>query len=136
MGVDVTIAIEGASAWNEDHRLAKEVTEWLGMYRETKPGESFESASGEWSVTHHQDLDLLELNCMTRYYGPGYERGPWEQIYAAIRALAAMYPGQKVYYGGDSDDVDQLPEATPERLEEIWLHYIGPHGDDYRARWR
>lgn len=74
------------------------------------------------------------VGTMARYYGPGYERGDWPSIYGAIRVLQAAFPEAKVYYGGDSTD-DGL-ECTEELLAEVWEHFLGPHGDDYRARWR
>lgn len=134
MGVDVTIAVEGVREWDDEHHLSDDVARWLGMYREDRDAQGRES--GPWSVTYHADLDLLELNCLTRYYGPGYERGPWGAIYAALRCLTAIYPGKKIRYGGDSSAIEYLDEATPELLEAIWAHYLGPEGDGYHRRIR
>ena len=69
---------------------------------------------------------------MSRYYGPGYERGPWPDIYGAIRTLQAAFPEAKVFYGGDTSD-DGI-ECTGEYLAEIWEHFLGPHGNDYRSQ--
>jgi hypothetical protein len=72
------------------------------------------------------------VDTMARYYGPGYERGPWPDIYGGIRVLQAAFPEAKVFYGGDSTD-DGI-ECTDEYLAEIWEHFLGPHGNDYRSR--
>lgn len=76
------------------------------------------------------DRPRVEVATMARYYGPGYERGDWPTIYGAIRVLQAAFPEATVYYGGDSSD-DGV-ECTDEYLAEIWSHFLGPHGDDYR----
>ena len=72
----------------------------------------------------------VTVDTMSRYYGPGYERGPWPDIYGAIRVLQAAFPEAKVFYGGDTSD-DGI-ECTDEYLAEIWEHFLGPHGNDYR----
>lgn len=74
----------------------------------------------------------VTVDTMARYYGPGYERGPWPDIYGAIRTLQAAFPEAKVFYGGDTSD-DGI-ECTDEYLAEIWEHFLGPHGDDYRRQ--
>ena len=73
----------------------------------------------------------IEVSTGVRYYGPGYERGSWPQIYGAIAALRAALPNCKVFYGGDTTD-DGI-EATDEYLASIWRHWLGPHGDDYHG---
>lgn len=78
------------------------------------------------------DRPRVEVATLARYYGPGYERGYWPDIYGAIRVLQAAFPEAKVYYGGDSSDDGE--ECTDEFLAEIWEHFLGPHGDDYRER--
>ncbi len=65
-----------------------------------------------------------------RYYGQGYKRGDWPTIYGAIRTLQAAFPESRVFYGGDSTD-DGI-ECDEGYLTEIWMHFLGPHGDDYR----
>src|SRR5690349_3019641 len=76
----------------------------------------------------------VALSTMVRFYGEGYERGPWPNIYGAIRLLQTALPGCKVFYGGDSTD-DGI-ECTEEYLAEVWAHFLGPNGDDYRDRHR
>lgn len=84
---------------------------------------------------HVTDQDVTEprvrANVTSRYYGPGYERGDWPAIYGAIRLMQAAFPSATVYYGGDS--WDDAPECSEEHLAEIWAHFLGPEGDNYRA---
>lgn len=119
MGVDVQIGIEGAE-WLPDHPLAFRVLELLEVE------EYIDQLDNGW----------LEIGSAYRFYGPGYERGYWPQIYGALRALMAMYPDKRITYGGDGYDVDQNPDVTPERLDEIWAHWLGPDGDAYLRAWR
>jgi hypothetical protein len=79
--------------------------------------------------------DRIEVDCGgARYYGPGYERGPWPTIHADILLLRHALPQCTVHYGGDS--TDDCPEATDEVLSEVWEHFLGPRGDNYRNMWR
>lgn len=72
-----------------------------------------------------------------RWYGPGYERGNWPAIYTAIRKFQAAYPKAKIYYTDDHAGPDFPPyECTPEYLERLWQHYLGPNGDDYHQEGR
>lgn len=61
-----------------------------------------------------------------RYYGPGYERGPWPFIAAILIELMANEDVETVWYFGDSNDSDD--PFTQERLEQYTRHYI-EHGD-------
>lgn len=74
--------------------------------------------------------DRIEFQTLHRYYGPGYERGPWPVIHNYIVTLRAALPGCTVHYGGDSD-WGNSPEATDDYLAEIWQHYLGPDGFAY-----
>lgn len=128
MGVDVSITISGVTGWDESHRFADDIAQWLGMYRRDGLGSN---SKGPWVVEYHEGLGALELSCMTRYYGPDYERGSWPEIFAALVCLTAMYPGSTIRYGGDSSPVEELEKVTPDFLDEMWRHYLGPDGDAY-----
>lgn len=81
-----------------------------------------------------RDFPRVEVYTLSRYYGPGYERGHWPAIYGAILTLQAAFPSAPVYYGGDSTDDGEL--VTQEFLEAMWLHFLGPNGDSYHRRAR
>lgn len=69
---------------------------------------------------------------LDRFYGQHYERGNWPRIFGGIVTLQAAFPDAPVYYGSDSNDVGIL--CTNEYLGEIWQHFLGDHGVDYRKR--
>ncbi|WP_022886382.1 hypothetical protein [Glaciibacter superstes] len=79
------------------------------------------------------DPDRIDVDMNgARYYGPGYERGPWPEIHTAIIALVAALPGCTVHYGGDSDP--DAPEVDEDALAEMWAHWLSPRWDDYHGR--
>lgn len=80
----------------------------------------------------YADDGRIEVNTGHRYYGPGYERGPWHTISAAILCLRVALPNCQVFYGGDSSDDGLL--ADDDLLTEYWLHFLGPDGDAYHDR--
>lgn len=61
---------------------------------------------------------------LARYYGPHYERGPWEWL-SRILGFYRRHPIiEKVFYGGDCDDFGNYPEYDAARewqIFEIWL---------------
>jgi len=57
-----------------------------------------------------------------RYYGRGYERGPWPTIAAVLMTLHASPDVETVWYFGDSNDGDD--PFTPERVQELCAHYM------------
>ncbi|MCP5028568.1 MAG: hypothetical protein GY929_20010 [Actinomycetia bacterium] len=83
-------------------------------------------------ATYDQELaNRIKVNTPARFYGPGYERGHWPDIYNMIRCLQAALPGCTVHYGGDSED-DAL-EVTEEMLSETWGHWLSDDGLNYRG---
>jgi hypothetical protein len=76
--------------------------------------------------------ERVEFATLGRYYGVGYERGPWPQIYAAIRCMQTAFPDAQVFYGDDTGG-DCQP-VTDELLTKIWDHFLGPNGDANRRR--
>lgn len=57
-----------------------------------------------------------------RLYDHGYERGPWPQIAQRILELWGDEDVETVFYYGDNED--ELAELTPQRFNEINLHWI------------
>lgn len=54
----------------------------------------------------HQDGSgeyLVNVYLSTRYYGPGYERGPGLEIAVMLLYLAHEHPELEAYYGSDAD---------------------------------
>lgn len=90
----------------------------------------------DWDDLVRDECAPNRINFCTssRYYSPGYERGYWPDIYAALMVLGAAFPGCTIHYGGDHDD-DCL-EFTPEDAADMWAHWLGPNWDDYHERRR
>lgn len=133
MGVDVLLYAE-ATPTAQELEAARE------LFRRSPIADDYER-DGEvrWHCLEFEDetewsRPRVVANVTPRYYGPGYERGDWPSIYGAIRLLQAAFPTARVFYGGDTDDV--APEVTQERIVDLWAHYTGPHGNDYRERRR
>lgn len=77
----------------------------------------------------YADDGRVEWQTWHRYYGPGYERGPWAAIHNAIVCMRAALPECTIHYGGDVEP--DAPEVTDEMLAGTWAHYLGPNGDAY-----
>ena len=72
-----------------------------------------------------------EIDTGSRYYGPGYERGPWPKIAAVLMELLACEDVEKVWYGSDA--------STPQEIDadgvcEISRHYMANGQRPYRRR--
>lgn len=83
-------------------------------------------AVGEWALegaTH-------EVDQKWRYYSPGYERGPWPYIAAALMALHSCENVEAVWYFGDCSETDE--PFTPERVQEYSAHYMANGDRPYR----
>jgi hypothetical protein len=76
--------------------------------------------------------DVAIFQTVWRYWGPGYERGPWFDI-AGVLMTAMEMTKLETRYGSDSDDEPAI--MTPERLAEYWAHFVGPNGNDYRGKY-
>jgi hypothetical protein len=67
------------------------------------------------SATHEIDQNW-------RYYGPGYERGPWPIIAAVLMALHASHDVETVWYFGDCFGEDG--PFTPQQVLAFTAHYM------------
>lgn len=71
-----------------------------------------------------------EVDTLARYYGPGYERGPWAEICAALMLLHACPEVERVWYGGDN--ADEVPECPPARVVALSEHFMEHGNRPYR----
>lgn len=123
MGVDVNLYAEGEVT---DEELA--AAEALFSARSM-----LDHYDGSYlSRAKYSDVLRVERNTLSRFYGEGYERGPWPAIYGDILLMRAAFPNCTIHYGGDGSD--DCPEATDDYLADIWAHFVGPNGDAYRTR--
>ena len=73
-----------------------------------------------------------EIDQRFRYYGHGYERGPWPSIAAVLMALHAAPNVETVWYFGDCVDGDE--PFTRESVLEFSMHYMTVGDRPYRNR--
>jgi hypothetical protein len=73
-----------------------------------------------------------KVDQLWRYYGPGYERGPWPRIAAVLMALHASPDVETVWYFGDCCDGDE--PFTQHRVHELSAHYMAEGDRPYRGR--
>jgi hypothetical protein len=74
-----------------------------------------------------------EIDQCWRYYGPGYERGPWPSIAAVLMALHASQNVETVWYFGDCSDGDGDEPFTQQRVHEFNAHYMAEGDRPYRG---
>ncbi len=71
---------------------------------------------------------------LARYYGPGYERGPFHtQLVVLGWLLRHLPPGGRVYFGGDSTDDDDLGQWSHEKEATYLNHYLLVGHEPYRG---
>lgn len=135
MGVDVVLYGVGQIS---DERLT-EANAYLKsrvdpgfIWDDDGEGALVRSTGSSWLACGDARPDLIEFRTLYRYYGPGYERGSWPDIFAAIVAFKYACPELTVYYESDSGDFYECSTpATDEYLDELWKHYLGPDGVAY-----
>lgn len=70
-----------------------------------------------------------ELDTPHRYYGEGYERGPWPHIGAALMVLFATESVERVWYGSDCSGPGEI---KPEDVLKVSAHYMANGHRPYR----
>lgn len=64
------------------------------------------------------------FNTGYRFFGTGYQRGPWGRIYTEIRVLQAALPRAKVFYGNDTDTTHGVA-VTNAYMNQLWRVWLG-----------
>lgn len=122
MGVDVNLYAIGAVT---DEELA-EAERFVAERMEGSPdwGEA-------WLERSEGEPSRIDFATLSRYYGPGYERGFWPRIHNYIMAFRAALDGKAVVHYGPDSDWPEAPEADDERMADLWAHWLGGHGLAY-----
>jgi hypothetical protein len=76
-----------------------------------------------------------EVYTLSRYYGPGYERGPWPTLCAVLMTLMNSPDIESVWYFGDYSCEDDQTPITCDDLFEITRHFIANGERPYRGPW-
>lgn len=79
--------------------------------------------------------DHLNYHSLSRYYGPGYERGYWPYIRATFILLKHHFPDTILLYGGDVD-IEECEEVTEEFVAKMDAYWLSENGQNYRKYWK
>ena len=126
MGIDVNLYAVGDIT---DKQL-EDANRYLAERRIFGWGEDLKENGPALVRDKYAEDGRVEWDTPIRYYGPGYERGHWPDIYNAIVCIRAALPQCTIHYGGDTS-LD-APEVTNPMLAEMWAHWVGPEGTAYR----
>lgn len=113
MGIDVEIYFE-ADGDPTDLRILCD--------GDVKPTDEWERKLGP---TH-------KISSLSRYYGPGYERGSWSEICGTLMSLFASPNVKRVWYFGDCIDLESAEPITPDGVLDICRHYMANGKRPYR----
>ena len=124
MGLDVELHVRGR--WTDKQRQHAEA-----LLNDRLPDFLMDGKLVPRMINNHELIaDAITL---TRWYGPGYERGHWPTIYAAIRILQHCFPSCAIHYGNDAQERERILPVTDADLEHLWRHFLSPLGNNYRG---
>jgi len=124
MGVDVEIRVG----------LKKEPPEWFinrvrNMVEQNSHVEG-KLTDGFTDVEDHEQYKMiLGISSLTRYYGKGYERGPFLDIFSLLVFLKTAFSAYEpsIFYDGDSGyTINQISENELHKLME----HFSEHGEE------
>jgi hypothetical protein len=76
-----------------------------------------------------------EVDNYARFYGPGYARGPWPTLSAALMLLLNSPDIETVWYCGDSGGEKTEEPWTTEKQAEYTAYFIAHGCREYRGPW-
>lgn len=89
-----------------------------------------------WEAPMQATAPVYEVDTNWRFYGVGYERGPWEQIREVLMILLTHKDVKEVWYCSDSDDYTALHPLTRVEFSAVDKHYDRVENEPYRAAFR
>jgi hypothetical protein len=120
MGLDAVIQIRGIQNTQTldylNHRIAS-----------VSETQELNSEYGNYFIIN--EYGDAEFQTLWRYWGPGYERGPWFNISGVLMTARGM-TGLDIRYGSNANDEPEI--MTDERFSKYWQHFCGPNGNHYR----
>lgn len=94
-------------------------------------GYGFQQAAGECKP----EGSTNRLNTRgVRYYGIGYERGPWPTIASDLMELMSAENVGRVWYFGDCEDPEKAQPFSLGDLIVLTMHYVANGNRPYRNR--
>lgn len=119
MGVDIEIRI-GLKKIPKTKIINK--LNW--MLKDCSPIEGIVKLSDGDDIEEPERFKIIyEISSLTRYYGEGYERGPFIYIYGFIHFLIFYFKEYDltIFYGGDcSDYISEIKDG----LKSIMEHFV------------
>jgi hypothetical protein len=76
-----------------------------------------------------------EVDNFARFYGPGYARGPWPTLSAALMLLLNSPDIETVWYCGDSGGEETEEPWTAEKQAEYTAYFIAHGCREYHGPW-
>ena len=151
MGVDAKMLVrhKGKLTDDEVRLLAADLSAafWREPFMIARPGDKY-TPEGRHAleITERYEQDgpdiereegdqFIRVNLFGRFYGKGYERGNWPQLYAIARWLKTRIAGCSVWYGGDSSGCC-AEEMTDAFCDDMWAHFIAEGHAPYAERKR
>lgn len=106
MGVDARIYVKGARPFDSCSEFVAGMGEHLSWW------------DAEHTAYTGMNDDVPWVEGHERYFGPGYCRGTWPHIRAAIMLALECFPGAgyTVSYGSDHDDLGYFGQVVTEEL--------------------
>lgn len=90
------------------------------------------SAMGGHIVRKQSGAPGVEWVSLTRYWGPGYERGPWPNIFAVWKLLSTT--GNPVFYSDDGATEQYEEPFTQSDADRFWDHWVSDYGNAYERK--
>lgn len=99
--------------YSEDHHILHEVADWSWYF------------GSEEEILKNEGEQVITCDTLWRYYGPGYERGPWAHIKELLSLLGHYFPNSRIYYGGDSSGIkgELVTQDFIKSINDHWLKY-------------
>ena len=119
MGIDACIYVKLREGVTEP-RLEQELPQGFRL----KPNPEW----GMKSATH-------EVDSCVRFYGPGYARGPWPTLSAALMLLLNSPDVETVWYCEDSGGAETAEPWTAEKQAEYTAYFVAHGRREYVGPW-
>lgn len=109
----------------------------LNSFRRPDPNKKRESWERDGipfkQVKAKESLYIIDFH-LSRYYGIGYERGPFEQTVYVCCWLRRQPEVESVYYAGDYSFFEEAEEFTEQYERDIVEHYFKNGYGPYRNK--
>ena len=127
MGIDLQLA-----AKTKKRRSKEELRELNYRFMEASTLGYGKNPIKDADNIHDSQNFYYELSSLSRYYGQGYARGSFPEIYAAIEWFRVNFPEADILYGGDGEYLEEMVAFTKQKQEELLRFWCENGGLTYR----